>query len=118
MANRLNKMQLKPFNGQLLSKSSYRYTNMMKLNNGSHYSGYIDRFGKRSGLGTWTSPSRIYDFFGKEPELSWTEYFGQWLDDQPNGFGCMRNIKGNGKVHIIYEGVWVNGVPETSAFYR
>ena len=118
MTNRPNTIQFNLCDGERTSKSLWKYTNKMKLNNGSNYTGYIDRFGKRVGLGTWTSPSRIYDFFGKGPQLSWTEYFGQWLDDQPNGFGCLRNIKGDGKTCIIYEGIWINGVPETSAVYR
>jgi len=97
-------------------KSWWTWTNGMKLSDGSTYTGNLDRFGRRIGNGTWRSPSRIYDFIGNTPQLSWTEYYGEWRNDKPNGFGEMRNIQADGAARTAYKGAWINGVPLTSAF--
>lgn len=97
-------------------KSWWTWTNGMKLSDGSNYTGNLDRFGRRIGFGTWRSPSRIYDYIGNQPQLSWTEYYGEWRNDKPNGFGEMRNIQGDGTVRTTYEGEWINGTPISSAF--
>ena len=96
----------------LISKTMIR---TIKLSNGSTYQGAIDRFGKREGHGVWRSEIYIYGIVGEIEQTSsealshWVEYSGEWLNDQPRGFGILTQCQGDGTRKKIFQGDWING---------
>ena len=94
------------------SNGIWSNTSGARLNDGSFYKGYLDRFGKRSGKGIWRSPMTIfgaYDPQNMKSMFHWTEYEGEWCNDLPNGQGTTRKCCGDGTKVIVYEGAWHNG---------
>jgi len=94
------------------------WTNGMKLIDGSIYKGYLNRFGKRDGFGTFRNP--IYIYGAIEPDktsalIQWMEYRGEWCDDEPNGQGILKRYRGDGTSTVLYEGEWMSGLPASSA---
>lgn len=98
-----------------LSFESWSYTKGMTYNDGSVYKGDIDRFGKRSGFGTYRAPIVFKKFEDSTTTLSsmltWMEYKGEWCNDKPCGYGIIKRYRGDGTSKIIYEGEWINGEP-------
>jgi len=95
----------------------WTWTNQTKYANGSNYTGNLDRFGKRTGRGTFRSPIYFYGSFDVDNKASaativnWMEYYGEWCDDKPDGWGSVKRYRGDATTITIYEGVWANGVP-------
>ena len=95
----------------------WTWTNQTKYANGSNYTGNLDRFGKRTGRGTFRSPIYFYGSFDVDNKASaamivnWMEYYGEWRDDKPNGWGIVKRYRGNGLTTTKYEGIWANGEP-------
>jgi hypothetical protein len=85
-----------------------------KYEDGSIYKGTLDKSGNRTGFGVLRSPITMfgaYDSQNPNTLLHWTEYAGQWLNDQTHGFGILRRCRGDGRNSIIFEGMWENGEP-------
>jgi hypothetical protein len=94
--------------------SIWTWTKGMKLADGSIYTGYLDRFGKRTETGTLRTPIYFYGAIEDENTASivnWMEYRGEWHNDKPNGQGIARRYRGNGTSIILYNGIWANGCP-------
>jgi hypothetical protein len=94
--------------------SIWTWTKGMKLADGSIYTGYLDRFGKRTETGTLRTPIYLYGAIEDENTASivnWMEYRGEWHNDKPNGQGIVRRYRGNGTSIILYNGIWANGCP-------
>ena len=90
------------------------YWTTVKLADGSIYTGYLDRFGKRREMGTLRTPIYFYGAIEDENKASivnWMEYHGEWHDDKPNGSGVVRRYRGDGTSIILYNGIWANGCP-------
>ena len=100
--------------GETESSCFWTWTKGMKYANGSIYKGHLDRFGKRTGAGTLRSPICVYGVY--EPTntsalLNWMEYYGEWQNDKPSGWGIAKRYRGDGTTTTIYDGEWANGVP-------
>ena len=97
------------------SSEIWTWTNQTKYSDGSSYTGNLDRFGKRTGRGTFRSPIYFYGSFDIDNKASaativnWMEYYGEWCDDKPNGWGIVKSRRGNGLSTTKYEGIWANG---------
>ena len=90
------------------------WTKGTKYIDGSIYTGQIDRFGKRTGMGTLRTPIFFYGVIEDENKASiinWMEYNGEWADDKPSGEGIARRYRGDGTYTILYNGIWANGAP-------
>jgi hypothetical protein len=94
-----------------------RHTHL-RMKDGTTYNGTIVG-GERNGLGLFRGVPLMYGVVrGTGEELvHWTEYYGEWKDDMPHGFGILRNVSGDGNVRNVFEGSWLKGIPESSAFY-
>lgn len=98
-------------------KGFWTWTNQTKYADGSSYTGNLDRFGKRTGRGTFRSPIYFYgsfDVLNKDSAatiVNWMEYYGEWRNDKPNGWGIVKSYRGNGLSTTKYEGIWANGEP-------
>ena len=98
-------------------KSFWTWTTNTKYADGSNYTGNLDRFGKRTGRGTFRSPIYLYGSYDIENKASaativnWMEYYGEWRNDKPNGWGIVKSYRGNGLSTTKYEGIWANGEP-------
>jgi hypothetical protein len=91
----------------------------LRMKDGTTYNGTIV-CGERNGLGLFRSTPLIYGAVRSktgEELIHWTEYYGEWRDDMPHGFGILRNVSGDGNVRNVFEGSWLKGIPESSAFY-
>jgi hypothetical protein len=94
------------------TRLGWSHTSGARMNDGSFYKGYLDRFGKRTGTGVWRSPMTMFGTYipGKAKSMfHWTEYEGEWCNDLPNGQGTTRKCCGDGTKEIVYEGAWHNG---------
>ena len=108
-----NKLTGKKFTGDRgigidLSFESWSYTKGMTYNDGSVYKGDIDRFGKRSGFGTYRAPIVFKKFEDSTTTttttttpayssmLTWMEYKGEWCNDKPCGYGIIKRYRGDG----------------------
>ena len=99
------------------SVSSNKHANF-RMKDGGSYEGTIVQ-GERSGYGLYRSDPLMYGIVrssGKEL-VHWTEYCGEWLHDKPHGYGILRNVSGDGEIRQIFEGAWLKGIPESSAFF-
>ena len=91
------------------------WTTLTKYTDGSTYTGYLDRYGKRTGAGTFRVA--IYSTLSSAayPIATWMEYKGEWLNDKPHGMGVARRYRGGTESFcvstLIYNGVWANGEP-------
>lgn len=91
------------------------WTTLTKYTDGSTYTGYLDRYGKRTGAGTFRVA--IYSTISSAayPIATWMEYKGEWLNDKPHGMGVARRYRGGTESFcvstLIYNGVWANGEP-------
>ena len=98
-------------------KSFWTWTTNTKYADGSSYTGNLDRFGKRTGRGTFRTPIYFYGSFDVVNKASaativnWMEYYGEWRNDKPNGWGIVKSYRGNGLSTTKYEGIWANGEP-------
>jgi hypothetical protein len=95
-------------------KSCFTWTTGTKYANGSNYTGQLDRFGNRVGMGTLRTPIYFYGAIDAENTASivnWMEYKGEWADDKPNGSGVARRYRGDGTSTILYNGIWAKGDP-------
>jgi len=94
------------------------WTNRMKYADGSNYTGYLDRYGNRTGTGTLRSPIYFYGVVEAENTASivnWMEYRGEWKNDKPSGQGIARRYHGNGASTVLYNGIWAHGAPINEA---
>ena len=91
------------------------WTKGMTYNDGSVYKGNLDRFGKRTGFGTFRAPISVEQsdnpFSNYSSLITWMEYKGEWNNDKPSGYGIVKRYRGDGTSTIIYDGVWANGEP-------
>ena len=81
---------------------------------GSIYKGTLDESGNRTGFGVLRSPISMFGAYNSQNTstlLHWTEYTGQWLNNETHGFGILRRCRGDGRNSIIFEGMWENGTP-------
>ena len=99
------------------SISSHNHANF-RMKDGGSYEGTIVQ-GERSGYGLYRSEPLMYGVVRSSGEelVHWTEYFGEWLHDKPHGRGILRNVSGDGQIRQIFEGAWLKGIPESSAFF-
>lgn len=90
----------------------------MRMKDGTSYEGTIIG-SERSGWGLYRSTPLMYGVMRNSGNelIHWTEYYGEWKDDKPHGFGILRNVSGDGHVRNVFEGSWLRGIPESSAFY-
>jgi hypothetical protein len=90
------------------------WTKSTKYADGSIYTGQLDRFGNRVGMGTLRTPIYFYGAIEDENTASivnWMEYKGEWADDKPSGEGAARRYRGDGTYTVLYNGIWANGCP-------
>ena len=75
------------------------------------YRGGLDRFGLRSGEGTFRFPTLIYGINERTPTvISWLEYRGEWRNDMANGYGYATRFCCDGySIASVERGIWVNG---------
>lgn len=91
-----------------------RMTTIVKSSDGSIYKGELDRYGKRTGFGTFRTPIMVYGVYdpANTPRLlHWLEYQGEWRDDEANGHGILRRYRGDGTNFVEHEGEWKFGEP-------
>jgi hypothetical protein len=96
------------------SSSSLTWAKNVKQHDGSNYTGQLDRFGNRAGMGTLRTSIYIFGSFDTgniATLINWMEYHGAWRNDKPNGFGTAMRYRGDGNSTIVYKGEWVDGVP-------
>jgi len=96
------------------SESVWTWTTNAKYADGSNYTGNLDRFGKRTGRGTFRAPIYFYGAIEDENTatiVNWMEYYGEWRNDKPNGWGIAKRHRGDGRSTILYKGVWAHGDP-------
>lgn len=96
------------------SEQVWSVTNGLKYADGSRYKGDLDRFGFRSGFGTFKYPIQAYtkDDKPNTPTLiHWMEYCGEWKDDAANGLGILKRYRGDGTSHVEFDGIWRHGEP-------
>jgi hypothetical protein len=89
-------------------------TTIVKSLDGSIYKGQLDRFGKRTGFGTYRTPIMLYGVYDPANSsrlMNWMEYRGEWQDDEASGRGTMWRYRGDGTNVVVYEGDWKNGEP-------
>jgi len=94
--------------------SCFTWTKGMKYADGSNYTGQLDRFGNRVGMGTLRTPIYFYGAIEDENKASivnWMEYKGEWADDKPSGSGVARKYRGDGTYTVLYNGIWAHGCP-------
>ena len=87
---------------------------IVKSADGSIYKGGLDRFGNRTGFGTYRTPIMLFGVYDPQNTTSlihWREYTGEWENDEASGFGIMRRYRGDGTCTVEYEGQWLNGQP-------
>ena len=84
------------------------WTNRTIYANGSVYKGSLDRYGNRTGFGILRT---CCDDFGTDSGGICMEYNGDWRNDKPNGWGCVKRYRGDATPITIYEGVWNHGEP-------
>jgi len=109
---------IKWYDRKLVTEFSYKSHCNMRMKSGDTYYGTIAN-GERNGYGLYRSEPLMYGVVrssGKEL-VHWTEYYGEWLHDKPHGRGVLRNVSGDGEIRVIFEGAWLKGVPESSAFF-
>jgi hypothetical protein len=85
---------------------------VVKSADGSIYKGGLDRFGNRTGFGTYRTPIMLFGVYDPQNPASlvnWREYMGEWKNDEASGFGIMRRYRGDGTCTVEYEGQWLNG---------
>lgn len=106
------------FNESIPGRANCRKHANLRMKDGTTYNGTIVA-GERNGFGLFRSTPLMYGVFRSSAEelIHWTEYYGEWKDDMPHGFGILRNVSGDGNVCNVFEGSWLKGIPESSAYY-
>jgi hypothetical protein len=106
------------FSQQMPGRSTFGKHTNLRMKDGTTYNGTIVA-GERNGFGLFRSTPLMYGVVRSSGEelIHWTEYYGEWRDDMPHGFGILRNVSGDGNVRNVFEGSWLKGLPESSAFY-
>ena len=85
----------------------------------SCYIGEI-RDGKKNGHGVLSTSAFVYSAMHTRAHSDnahlekWHEYTGNWVNDKLNGHGIHRQQCGNGKMLILFDGLWINGVPQAT----
>ena len=105
---------VKHYEASTESVSLWTWAKNVKLADGSIYTGNLDRFGKRTGEGTFRHPIYIYGVLDSAKTtalIQWMEYRGEWFNDMPGGYGVVKKYRGDGTNQTIYAGAWVNGQP-------
>ena len=96
-------------------KSTWTWAKNVKHDDGSIYTGYLDRYGKRTGTGTFRTPINSGHESTAYPIATWMEYKGEWRNDKPHGMGIARRYRGGTESFcvstLIYKGIWANGEP-------
>ena len=96
-------------------KSTWTWAKNVKHDDGSIYTGYLDRYGKRTGTGTFRTPINSGHESTTYPIATWMEYKGEWRNDKPHGMGLARRSRGGTESFcvstLIYKGIWANGEP-------
>jgi hypothetical protein len=87
---------------------------ILTYDDGSCYIGEV-KDGKKNGKGILSTLAFVYTAHIRsnleDAHLAqWNEYEGEWVNDKMHGYGKMVRKCRNGKINIIYEGIWENGV--------
>lgn len=85
----------------------------LNADDGSVYHGHVNDRGTKHGQGTLKTDVYITGVVGDENshQTRWTEFSGTWYDGLMHGRGVIRHMCDNGVIHVMYDGMWCNGVP-------